>query len=253
MTPLLAPERPIMVALIAMGLQAKATAKLASQEQRPALTIGGVDNHLRPGGACGYGKYGKTVNHGYVAGVGGLYRNGSGCGACYQVRCTNKQYCSDNGVNIVATDYGEGDRTDFILSRKAYAKLARPNLASKLFAFGVVDVQYKRISCRYSGNNLMYKVNEHSRYPHYLSIVILYAGGQNDITAVKLWRWDSKQWKPMRRAFGAVWDMENPPKGSINLKLQLRGSAGVTWVQNNNAIPDYWNAGVVYDSTIQLT
>ncbi|KAF3448249.1 hypothetical protein FNV43_RR08962 [Rhamnella rubrinervis] len=232
MTPLLAPERPIMVALIAMGLQAKATAKLASQEQRPALTIGGVDNHLRPGGACGYGKYGKTVNHGYVAGVGGLYRNGSGCGACYQVRCTNKQYCSDNGVNIVATDYGEGDRTDFILSRKAYAKLARPNLASKLFAFGVVDVQYKE---------------------SHADTLATISCGQNDITAVKLWRWDSKQWKPMRRAFGAVWDMENPPKGSINLKLQLRGSAGVTWVQNNNAIPDYWNAGVVYDSTIQLT
>ncbi|KAF3448246.1 hypothetical protein FNV43_RR08959 [Rhamnella rubrinervis] len=213
-----------------------------------AAYYGSPDCSRTPEGACGFGEYGRTVNQGNVAGVAGLYRNGSGCGACYQVRCTNQQYCSDDGVNIVATDYGEGDGTDFILSRRAYSKLARPNLAFKLFACSAVDVQYKRISCRYSGNNLMYKVNEHSRYPSYLSILILYAGGQNDITAE-----DSKQWKPMSREFGAVWDMENPPKGSIHLKLQLSGSAGVNWVQNKNAIPDYWKAGVVYDSTIQLT
>jgi len=37
------------------------------------------------GGACGFGEYGRTVNDGSVAGVSRLWRNGSGCGACYQV------------------------------------------------------------------------------------------------------------------------------------------------------------------------
>jgi len=36
-------------------------------------------------GACGFGEYGRTVNDGSVAGVSRLWRNGSGCGACYQV------------------------------------------------------------------------------------------------------------------------------------------------------------------------
>ena len=36
-------------------------------------------------GACGYGEYGRTVNDGYVAGVHRPYRNGTGCGGCYQV------------------------------------------------------------------------------------------------------------------------------------------------------------------------
>lgn len=37
------------------------------------------------GGACGFGEYGRTVNDGSVAGVSKLWKNGSGCGACYQV------------------------------------------------------------------------------------------------------------------------------------------------------------------------
>ena len=88
----------------------------------------------------------------------------------------------------MVTDYGEGDRTDFILSPRAYTKLARPNLALELFAYGVVDVEYRRISCQFAGYNIVYKVHEHSQYPHYLAIVFLYVAGQNDITAVELWR-----------------------------------------------------------------
>ena len=57
----------------------------------------------------------------------------------------------------------------------------------------------------------------------------------------------------MRRAYGAVWDMPNPPKGAISLRIQVSGGAGVTWVQAANAIPSDWKAGIAYDSTIQLS
>ncbi|KAH7514266.1 expansin-like B1 [Ziziphus jujuba] len=217
-----------------------------------ATYYGSHDGYGTSSGACGFGEYGRTVNYGNVAGVSRLYRNGTGCGACYQVRCTNPQYCTRGGVNIVVTDYGEGDRTDFILSTKAYTKLAKPNLAQELLAHGVVDVEYKRISCKYYGYNLMFKVHEHSRYPEYLAIIILYAAGQNDITAVELGQEDDDEWRPMRRAWGAVFDMPNPPEGSIDLKFQVKGSNGHDWVQSNNAIPSNWKAGGVYDSTIQL-
>lgn len=36
-------------------------------------------------GACGYKDYGKTINGGEVSGVSRLFKNGTGCGACYQV------------------------------------------------------------------------------------------------------------------------------------------------------------------------
>lgn len=91
-------------------------------------------------------------------------------------------------MKLVVTDYGEGDHTDFILSVRAYSKLALPNMAVELFAYGVVDIEYKRISCQHPGYNLMFKVHEHSRNPEYLAVVPIYQAGINDITYVELWQ-----------------------------------------------------------------
>lgn len=63
---------------------------------------------------------------------------------------------------------------------------------------------------------------------------------------------DCKEWRGMRRAYGAVWDMPNPPEGSITLRFQVSGSMGMKWIVANNAIPADWKAGVAYDSAIQL-
>ncbi|XP_031269943.1 expansin-like B1 [Pistacia vera] len=219
-----------------------------------ATYYGSPDCLGTPSGACGYGEFGRTVNDANVAGVSRLWKNGTGCGGCYQVRCTVPKLCTDYGVNIVVTDYGEGDHTDFILSPSAYSKLGRPDTADELFAYGVVDVEFRRISCKFKGyKNLMFKVHEHSRFPHYLAIILLYQAGQNEILAVEIWQEDCKEWRGMRRAYGAVWDMPNPPYGSITLRFQVSGSMGMTWIVANNAIPGDWKAGVAYESDIQLT
>lgn len=106
-----------------------------------------------------------------------------------QVRCKIPQFCDENGAYVVVTDYGEGDRTDFIMSPRAYSRLGRnADASAELFKYGVMDVEYRRVPCRYGGYNLLVKVHEHSRNPHYLAIVILYLGGTYDVTAVELWQ-----------------------------------------------------------------
>lgn len=127
-TPLLVQEQPIMVALIAMELQVckKEKRRLNSytflfifvhimhfspkccvsfRKKKRKSTIVALHRNRSStskllikielkwcwfflGGACGFGEYGRTVNDGNVAGVSRLYRNGTGCGACYQV-CLN--------------------------------------------------------------------------------------------------------------------------------------------------------------------
>ncbi|ESR53419.1 expansin-like B1 [Citrus sinensis] len=217
-----------------------------------ATYYGSPDGLGTPTGACGFGGYGRTVNDANVAGVSRLWNNGTGCGTCYQVRCTVPEVCTDYGVSVVVTDYGEGDDTDFILSPRAYGRMAITDKSEKLYSYGVVDVEFERVSCRFRGYNVMFKVHENSRYPQYLAVSMLYVGGQNDVLAVEIWRKDRHEWVAMRRAFGAVFDIPNPPPGAINLRFQVSGSAGLTWVVANNAIPKIWKAGVAYESAIQL-
>ncbi|KAI3453449.1 hypothetical protein Pfo_010112 [Paulownia fortunei] len=218
-----------------------------------ATYYGSPDCFGNPTGACGFGDYGRTVNNGVVSGVSRLYRNGTGCGACYQVRCKIPTHCSEEGTKLVVTDYGEGDNTDFILSPRAYANLARPDMAAELFAYGVVGVEYRRIPCRY-GYNLMLKVHEHSNFPTYLAILAIYQAGIYDITAVEVWQEDCKEWRGMRRAYGAVWDIANPPLGPLNLRFQVSGGAygEMKWVQIGSVIPSDWKAGVAYETAFQF-
>ncbi|KAF9625651.1 hypothetical protein IFM89_025136 [Coptis chinensis] len=214
-----------------------------------ATYYGSPDCLGTPTGACGFGQFGRNVNGGNVGAVSMLYRNGTGCGACYQVRCTTPKLCTEDGVKLVVTDHGEGDHTNFILSPRGFTQLARPNMAAELLAYGVVDIEYKRISCQYPGYNLMFKVHEHSRFPEYIAIILIYQAGQKDVTAVELWQADCQEWRGMRKAYGGVWDMPNPPVGALNLRFQVNGEK---WIQVSNAIPCPWKAGSAYDSTIQL-
>ncbi|XXG79513.1 hypothetical protein AAC387_Pa09g0563 [Persea americana] len=217
-----------------------------------ATYYGSPDCLGTPSGACGFGEFGRNINGGDVGAVAKLYRNGAGCGACYQVRCTNPQLCFEDGLKIVVTDHGEGDNTDFILSASGFAKLARPGMAKELIAHGVVDVEYRRISCQYPGYNLIFKVLEQSKFPDYIAIIILYQAGQKDIIAMELWQEDCQQWKGMRRAYGGVWDMVNPPKGALTLRFLASDKGGQKWFQLRNVIPGDWKAGVSYDSAFQL-
>ncbi|KAI4327186.1 hypothetical protein L6164_019678 [Bauhinia variegata] len=215
-----------------------------------ATYYGSPDCYGSPKGACGFGEYGRTVNDGSVTGVCGLWKNGSGCGACYQVRCKIPDYCDDDGAYVVVTDFGVGDNTDFVMSPRAYSRLGRnPDASAKLFKCGVVDVEYRRVPCRYS-YNILVKVHEHSRNPHYLAIVVLYVGGTTDITAVELWREDCQEWRPMRRVFGVVFDYENPPRAQINLRFQVNGQAD--WVPLKRPLPSTWEAGAAYETDIQF-
>lgn len=205
-------------------------------------------------GRCGYGTFGATINNGDVSAASDLYQDGLGCGSCYQVRCTNSKYCSDKGVTVVITDQGSSHNTDFILSRRAFGRMAQnEDAAASLLEFGVTDIEYRRVSCSYANKNITIKIDESSSNPHYLAFVIWYQQGMKDITAVQLCETQSYACKLLDRNYGAVWTTTSPPSGPLSVRMLFSDEIGdETWIVPVNDIPSNWKPGDIYDSGVQV-
>ena len=82
---------------------------------------------LRGEGACGYAgaAMATEINGGYVAAAAGaeFFRDGAGCGACYQLRCRDRRVCGDGGIKVVVTD-AANHTGGFLLAREAFAAMA---------------------------------------------------------------------------------------------------------------------------------
>jgi hypothetical protein len=98
------------------------------------------------GGACGI----KDVNLPPYAGMTScgnlpLFKDGKGCGSCYQIKCRLPE-CSNRPVRVIITDmnYGPVAPYYFDLSGTAFGYMAKPGLNDQLRRRGIVDLDFRR-------------------------------------------------------------------------------------------------------------
>ncbi|CAL5050232.1 unnamed protein product [Urochloa decumbens] len=189
-----------------------------------------------------------------------FFRDGAGCGACYQLRCADRRVCGGDGVKVVVAAGAANRTAGFQLPREAFAAMARSGMADQLAALDDnVQVEFRRVPCEYKKKNLTVRVEEGSRNPGQLGIRFLYQGGQTDIAAVEIAAQANHthtppSWRPMARLRRRLWRTTRAPAGPLRLRLVVTAGLGGKWLRARDAVlPADWRPGQEYDTGIRVT
>ncbi|XP_010056437.2 putative expansin-B2 [Eucalyptus grandis] len=224
-----------------------------------ATWYGSPDGAGSDGGACGYGSGVDQAPFSSMVSAGGpsLFKSGKGCGACYQVKCTENAACSGKPVTVVITDECPGgpcvaESAHFDLSGTAFGAMASSGKADELRNAGVLQIQYKKVKCKFPGVEVAFHVDSGSN-PYYFSALIEYANGDGELGSVKLKQaLDSDSWHPMQQSWGAVWKLDGAGQLRAPFSIKLTSLESGKTLVAKHVIPAGWQPGQTYRSVVNF-
>ncbi|KAG2550883.1 putative expansin-A30 [Panicum virgatum] len=207
------PSIAILALAVAVALACAATAANARFTAMPwtpahATFYGDETAAETMGGACGYGNlYATGYGTDTAALSTTLFKDGFGCGTCYQIRCAGSPWCyrGSPAITVTATnlcppnwalDSNRGGwcnppRAHFDLSKPAFMRMAQ-------WRAGIVPVAYRRVPCvRRGGLRFALQGN-----PYWLLAYVMNVAGAGDVAEVAV-RSGRGAWVRMSQNWGA--------------------------------------------------
>ncbi|KAL9277386.1 hypothetical protein ACSQ67_025067 [Phaseolus vulgaris] len=186
-----------------------------------------------------------------VAGGSTHFKNGIGCGACFEVKCSEHKDCSGKVVKVMVTDLCPGGFAGGIhldLSGTAFGALAKPGKAQQLRNAGELKILYKRVACSF-GKSIHFTVDAGSN-PYYFATAIEYYNADGNLVQIELKQANTNKWIPMKHSWGAKWalDLGSKLQPPFSLKLTQDGKIKKKSIVAHNVIPIQWKPGHVYRS-----
>ncbi|PAN52052.1 hypothetical protein PAHAL_9G639200 [Panicum hallii] len=206
------------------------------------------------GGACGYKEVNKApFNSMGACGNSPIFKDGLGCGSCYEIKCDKPAECSGEPVIVYITDmnYEPIAAYHFDLAGTAFGAMAKKGEEEKLRKAGIIDMQFRRVKCKYPADTKIAFHVEKGCNPNYLALLLKYAAGDGDIVGVDIKEKGAKEYQSLKHSWGAIWRMDTPKpiKGPISIRITSEG--GKT-LEQEDVIPEGWKPDTLYPSKLQF-
>ncbi|KAG8083888.1 hypothetical protein GUJ93_ZPchr0010g8711 [Zizania palustris] len=206
------------------------------------------------GGACGIKgvnlpPYNSMTSCGNVP----IFKDGRGCGSCFEIKCEKPESCSEKPVVVFITDmnYDPISAYHFDLSGTAFGAMAKPGQESDLRHAGITDIQFRRVRCKLAqGQKIVFHVEKGSN-PNYLAVLVKFVASDGDIVQMDLKEFGLPEWKPMRESWGAIWRMDTAKALVGPFSIRLTSESGKILVAND-VVPTNWQPDTFYNSNIQF-
>ncbi|KAG6427464.1 hypothetical protein SASPL_111709 [Salvia splendens] len=209
-----------------------------------------MDGMVCVGGACGYEDCDKKTYGPHTTALSeALFKGGTTCGACYEIKCgKGSQWCKPGQptVHVTTTDLcpggGEGwcnvPKEHFDMSQPAFLKIAE-------YKGGIVPVKYRRVACKREGG-IRFKITGN---PYFNMVGITNMGGAGDITKVEVKV--GMQWTALKHDYGDRWDTNAALVGK-KLTFRITTSNGKTII-TEQAAPRNWHFGQTFQGNRLVT
>ncbi|CAN6312092.1 unnamed protein product [Urochloa humidicola] len=252
------PSTAILALVIALACAATNARFTATQWTPAHATFYGDETAAETmGGACGYGNlYATGYGTDTAALSTTLFKDGYGCGTCYQIRCAGSPWCYRGSPSITVTatnlcppnwaqDSNAGGwcnppRTHFDLSKPAFMKMAQ-------WRAGIVPVVYRRVPCVRRGG-LRFALQGNA---YWLLAFVMNVAGAGDVAEVAV-RSGGGAWVRMSHNWGASYQAF-AQLGGRPLSFRVTSYTTRQTVVATDVAPANWCLGLTYQARVNFS